>query len=138
MRDVGLLRGSLPPLIDVPACRGIRRLQDGNQFIHDLPLSPFPLPEQPAARSRGSAVPSDLIVGDIMDESALLPPPAMADRGRMKTRTELIRALVEPELQAQLRRAAQEQDRSLSWTVHEILAAWAQQRQRQQGQEQAA
>ena len=55
----------------------------------------------------------------------------------MKTRTELIRALVEPELQAQLRRAAQEQDRSLSWTVHEILAAWAQQ-QRQQGQEQAA
>ena len=72
-----------------------------------------------------------------MDESALLPPPAMADRGRMKTRTELIRALVEPELQAQLRRAAQEQDRSLSWTVHEILAAWAQQ-QRQQGQEQAA
>ena len=57
----------------------------------------------------------------------------------MKTRTELIRALVEPELQAQLRRAAQEQDRSLSWTVHEILAAWAQQqRQQQQGQEQAA
>ena len=83
-------------------------------------------------------MPSDLIVGDIMDESALLPPPAMADRGRMKTRTELIRALVEPELQAQLRRAAQEQDRSLSWTVHEILAAWAQQQQRQQGQEQAA
>jgi hypothetical protein len=56
----------------------------------------------------------------------------MADCGRMKTRTELIRAsLVEPELQAQLRRAAQEQDRSLSYTVHEILAAWAQQ-QRQQ------
>jgi hypothetical protein len=55
----------------------------------------------------------------------------------MKTRTELIRALVEPELQAQLRRAAQEQDRSLSYTVHEILAAWAQQRQ-QQSQEQAA
>jgi hypothetical protein len=50
----------------------------------------------------------------------------------MKTRTELIRALVEPELQAQLLRAAQEQDRSLSWTVREILAAWAQQ-QRQQG-----
>jgi hypothetical protein len=55
----------------------------------------------------------------------------------MKTRTELIRALVEPELQAQLRRAAQEQDRSLSYTVHEILAAWAQRQQRQQGQEQA-
>jgi hypothetical protein len=50
----------------------------------------------------------------------------MADCGHMKTRTELIRALVEPELQAQLLRAAQEQDRSLSWTVHEILAAWAQ------------
>jgi len=45
----------------------------------------------------------------------------------MKTRTELIRALVEPELQAQLLRAAQERDRSLSYTVHEILAAWAQQ-----------
>ena len=77
-----------------------------------------------------SAVPSDLIVGDhhlYGDESALLPPPAMADCGRMKTRTELIRALVEPELQAQLRRTAQEQDRSLSYTVHEILAAWAQQ-----------
>jgi hypothetical protein len=55
----------------------------------------------------------------------------------MKTRTELIRALVEPELQARLRRAAAEQDRSLSYTVHEILAEWAQQ-QRQQGQEQAA
>jgi len=54
----------------------------------------------------------------------------------MKARTELIRALVEPELQAQLRRAAEEQDRSLSYTVHEILAAWAQQ-QRQQT-EQAA
>ena len=54
----------------------------------------------------------------------------------MKTRTELIRALVEPELQAQLHRAAQEQDRSLSYTVHEILAAWAQQ-QRQQGQKAA-
>ena len=65
------------------------------------------------------------------------PDQAVADCGHMKTRTELIRALVEPELQAQLRRAAQEQDRSLSWTVHEILAAWAQQ-QRQQGQEQAA
>ena len=45
----------------------------------------------------------------------------------MKTRTELIRALVEPELQAQLLRAAAEQDRSLSYTVHEILAEWAQQ-----------
>ena len=53
----------------------------------------------------------------------------------MKTRTELIRALVEPELQAQLLRAAQERDRSLSYTVHEILAEWA---QRQQGQEQSA
>jgi hypothetical protein len=42
----------------------------------------------------------------------------------MKTRTELIRALVEPELQAQLLRAAQEQDRSLSYTMHEIPAAW--------------
>ena len=52
---------------------------------------------------------------------------AMADCGRMKVRTELIRTLVEPELQAQLLRAAQEQDRSLSYTVHEILAAWAQQ-----------
>ena len=75
-------------------------------------------------------MPSGLIVGDhhlYGDESALLPPPAMADCGRMKTRTELIRALVEPELQAQLRRTAQEQDRSLSYTVHEILAAWAQQ-----------
>jgi hypothetical protein len=52
----------------------------------------------------------------------------------MKTRTELIRALVEPELQAQLRRAAEEQDRSLSWTVHEILAAWAQQQRRPAGE----
>ncbi len=59
----------------------------------------------------------------------------MADCGRMK-RTELVRALVEPELGQQLRRAAAEQDRSLSYTVHEILAAWAQQ-QRQQGQEAA-
>jgi hypothetical protein len=50
----------------------------------------------------------------------------------MKTRTELIRALVEPELQAQLRRAAEEQDRSLSYTVHAILAEWAQQRQQDQ------
>jgi hypothetical protein len=51
---------------------------------------------------------------------------------QMKTRTELIRALVEPELQAQLRRAAEEQDRSLSWTVHEILAAWAEERRQQE------
>ena len=50
----------------------------------------------------------------------------------MKTRTELIRALVEPELQAQLLRAAQERDRSLSYTVHEILAVWAQQQRQQQ------
>jgi hypothetical protein len=49
----------------------------------------------------------------------------------MQTRTALVRTLVEPELQAQLRRAAQEQDRSLSYTVHEILAAWAQQRRPQ-------
>jgi hypothetical protein len=55
---------------------------------------------------------------------------------RMKTRTELIRALVEPELQAQLRREAEQRERSLSWTVHRILVAWAQQRQ-QQGQEAA-
>jgi hypothetical protein len=55
----------------------------------------------------------------------------------MSTRSELIRSLVEPELGEQLRRAAREQDRSLSYTVHEILAEWAQQ-QRQQGQEQAA
>ena len=55
----------------------------------------------------------------------------------MKTRTELIRALVEPELQAQLLRAAQERDRSLSYTVHEILAEWAQQRQQQQDQDAA-
>ena len=48
-----------------------------------------------------------------------MPPyPAMADYGRMK-RTELVRALVEPELGQQLRRAAAEQDRSLSYTVHE-------------------
>jgi hypothetical protein len=59
----------------------------------------------------------------------------MADYGQMK-RTELIRALVEPELQAQLRREAEQRERSLSWTVHKILAEWAQQRQ-QQGQEAA-
>jgi hypothetical protein len=50
----------------------------------------------------------------------------------MKTRTELIRAFVEPELQAQLRREAEERERSLSWTVHRILAEWAQQRQQSQ------
>jgi hypothetical protein len=55
----------------------------------------------------------------------------MADCGHMKTRTELIRARVEPELEAQLRRAAAAQDRSLSYTVAEILAAWAEE-QRQQ------
>jgi hypothetical protein len=54
----------------------------------------------------------------------------------MSTRSELIRSLVEPELGQQLRRAAEEQDRSLSYTVRAILAEWAQQ-QRQQGQEAA-
>jgi hypothetical protein len=54
----------------------------------------------------------------------------------MSTRSELIRSLVEPELGQQLRRAAEEQDRSLSYTVRAILAEWAQQRQ-QQGQEAA-
>ena len=54
----------------------------------------------------------------------------------MENRTALIRTLVEPALQAQLRREAEERERSLSWTVHEILAAWAQQ-QRQQSQEAA-
>jgi hypothetical protein len=58
----------------------------------------------------------------------------MADRGQMKTRTELIRALVEPELQAQLRREADERERSLSWTVHRILAEWAKEQQQNQGQ----
>jgi len=48
----------------------------------------------------------------------------------------LVRTLVEPELQTQLRRAAQEQDRSLSYTIAEILAAWAKE-QRQQSQEAA-
>jgi hypothetical protein len=57
---------------------------------------------------------------------------AMAGHVVMKARTELIRALVEPELQAQLRREAEERDRSLSWTVHRILAEWAQQRQQQE------
>jgi hypothetical protein len=54
----------------------------------------------------------------------------------MENRTALIRTLVEPALQAQLRREAEERERSLSWTVHRILAEWAQQRQ-QQGQEAA-
>jgi hypothetical protein len=54
----------------------------------------------------------------------------------MSTRSELIRSLVEPELGQQLRREAEERERSLSWTVHRILAEWAQQ-QRQQGQEAA-
>jgi hypothetical protein len=49
----------------------------------------------------------------------------------MQTRTELIRSLVEPELQAQLRREAEARKWSLSLTVHEILAEWAQQRQQQ-------
>jgi hypothetical protein len=53
---------------------------------------------------------------------------------RMSTRSELIRSLVEPELQAQLRRAAEEQDRSLSWKVHEILAAWAKEQRQQQSE----
>ncbi len=54
----------------------------------------------------------------------------------MGTRTELIRSLVEPELQAQLRSEAEARKWSLSLTVHEILVAWAQQQQ-QQGQEAA-
>ena len=44
----------------------------------------------------------------------------------------LVRTLVEPELQAQLRREAEERERSLSWTVHRILAEWAQQQRQQQ------
>jgi hypothetical protein len=43
----------------------------------------------------------------------------------------IVRTLIAPELQEQLRRAAEERDRSLSYTVAEILAAWAEQ-QRQQ------
>jgi hypothetical protein len=50
----------------------------------------------------------------------------------MQARTELIRSLVEPELQAQLRREAEQRERSLSWTVHKILAEWAQQQRQQQ------
>jgi hypothetical protein len=50
----------------------------------------------------------------------------------MKTRTELIRSLVEPELSELLRCEAEERDRSVSWTVHEILVDWAQRRQQQQ------
>ena len=109
----------------------------GGSVVVDITV--LPLSHPPPARHTAGAARSDLIVGAhhlYGDEGALPPYPAMADCGRMKS-TELIRALVEPELQAQLRRAAQEQDRSLSWSVHEILAAWAQQ-QRQQGQEQAA
>ena len=59
---------------------------------------------------------------------------AMAGQSAMKARTELIRALVEPELQAQLRREAEERERSLSWTVHRILAEWAQQQRQQQSE----
>lgn len=55
----------------------------------------------------------------------------------MKARTELIRALVEPELEAQLRSEAEQRERSLSWTVHRILAEWAQQQRQQQSQEAA-
>ena len=55
---------------------------------------------------------------------------------RMSTRSELIRSLVEPELGEQLRRAAEEQDRSLSYTIRAILAEWAKE-QRQQSQEAA-
>jgi hypothetical protein len=74
----------------------------------------------------------------LLDKHCALPRQGLPCQAmRMSTRSELIRSLVEPELGQQLRRAAQEQDRSLSWTVHDILAAWAQQ-QRQQGQEQAA
>jgi hypothetical protein len=50
----------------------------------------------------------------------------------MKARTKLIRSLVEPELEAQLLREAEERERSLSWTVHEILTVWAQQQRQQQ------
>jgi hypothetical protein len=56
---------------------------------------------------------------------------------RMSPRSELIRSLVEPELGQQLRRAAEEQDRSVSYTVRAILAEWAQQ-QRQQSSQEAA
>jgi hypothetical protein len=52
-------------------------------------------------------------------------------------RTELIRALVEPELRAQLCHAAAERDRSVSYTVHEILAQWAQSQRRQSTEERA-
>jgi hypothetical protein len=58
------------------------------------------------------------------------------DYRMMKPRSELIRSLVEPELGQQLRRAAEEQDRSLSYTVRAILAEWAKE-QRQQSQEAA-
>jgi hypothetical protein len=50
----------------------------------------------------------------------------------MENRTALIRTLVEPQLQAQLRREAEERERSLSWTVHKILAEWAKEQRQQQ------
>jgi hypothetical protein len=50
----------------------------------------------------------------------------------MENRTALIRTLVEPALQAQLRSEAEQRERSLSWTVHKILAEWAQQQRQQQ------
>jgi hypothetical protein len=52
----------------------------------------------------------------------------------MKVRTELIRSLVEPELQEQLRGEAEARKWSLSLTVHEILSAWAQQQRQQQSE----
>jgi hypothetical protein len=58
----------------------------------------------------------------------------MAGHARMSTRSELIRSLVEPELGQQLRRAAEERERSLSWTVHWILTQWAQQQRQQQSE----
>jgi len=54
----------------------------------------------------------------------------------MKTRTELVRAFVEPELGQQLRSEAEQCERSLSWTVRKILAEWAKE-QRQQKTEAA-
>jgi hypothetical protein len=57
----------------------------------------------------------------------------------MKVRTELVRALVEPELSELLRSEAEERDRSVSWTVHEILSDWARRQRdgRRQGTESA-
>ena len=46
----------------------------------------------------------------------------------------LVRTLIEPELGQQLRRAAQEQDRSLSYKIAEILAAWAKEQRQQQSE----